>query len=139
MDDITKTYERLYRDLRSIPRSFPSDLQVRATGHFAPKREWVRRHFERTSFSFILEGRGEYRQDGRTWQVQSPCVIVQRPGVFLEHGPEGEWEELYINYFPELAPVFEARGLLPADKPVWYIRDSGSIRARTRSGPRARL
>lgn len=128
MDHPPRDKETRYRDLRAVARQFPSDLPVRAIGYIAMKRDWVRRTFDRLSLSFILKGNGEYRQGRRAWPVRAPGVIIQRPFTYLEHGPDGEWEELYVNYVPELVPRFEELHLLPVDRPVWYVHDLDMMR-----------
>jgi len=130
MDNITKGAETRYRDIRSAPRRFPNGLPVRAIGYIPVKRDWVRRTFDRLVFSFILSGEGEYRWGERVWPVRSPCVFFEYPGASLEYGPNGSWEELYINFVKELAPAIEARGLLALDRPVWQIHDAAAIRRR---------
>ncbi|MCX7806794.1 MAG: hypothetical protein N3A38_16645, partial [Planctomycetota bacterium] len=96
MDDPPIYGKPVYRDLRPLARHFPSRLQVRLIGYLPSKQGYVERAgSDRLSFSFILNGGGEYRQGLRTWPVQAPCVVVQRPGVAFRHGPKGEWEELY--------------------------------------------
>jgi AraC-like DNA-binding protein len=128
MDNPTKDRETRYRDLRAFVRRFPTGLPVRAIGYLPVKRDWVRRTFDRLSFSFILGGEGEYRLNGRTWPVQSPCVFIQYPGTTPEYGPRESWEELYINFVRELAPAAEARGLFALERPVWPVHDAGAIR-----------
>jgi len=105
-------------------------LPVRAIGYLPVKREWVRRSFDRLFFSFILSGDGEYLWKGRSWSVCGPCVLVGPPQVRLEYGPRGAWEELYVNYLPELAPAAKARGLIAPDRPVWTIHHAAAFRRR---------
>ncbi|MHC4915691.1 MAG: helix-turn-helix transcriptional regulator [Planctomycetota bacterium] len=129
MDNPLIDRETSYLDLRALARQFPGDLPVRAVGYFGAKHKWVRRcSSDRLSFSFILKGGGEYRQGRRALPVRAPGVIVQRPFVDLEHGPDGQWEELYVNYVPGLIPRFEELNLLPAERPVWYVHDPDMMR-----------
>jgi AraC-like DNA-binding protein len=130
MDRALKYWETCYRDLRRIPRRFPSGLPVRAVGYLPVKRDWVRRSFDRLFFSFILSGAGEYLWKGRSWEVRGPCVFIGPPQVRLEYGPRGSWEELYINYLPELVPAARARGLIAPDRPVWPIHHAPAFRRR---------
>jgi AraC-like DNA-binding protein len=130
MDNPPRDKEVRFRDLRPLPRRFPCGLPVRNIGYFAAKRIWVRKHFGWLSYSFILQGDGEYRRDGRTWAVRSPCVLMAPLGAYVEHGPKKEWEELYFNYLPEHVPAAEARGLVPTSEPVWSIHDGRRFRRR---------
>jgi AraC-like DNA-binding protein len=130
MDNPPRDTTTRFRDLRPAPRRFPSGLPVRTAGYFPAKRGWVRRRFEWLSFSFILQGEGEYRRDGRVWAVRSPCVLRASPGASVEHGPKETWEELYVNYAREAVPAAEARGLLPGDEPVWSVHDGRRFRRR---------
>ena len=130
MDKITRGIETRYRDIRSAVRHFPSGLPVRAIGYFPAKRDWVRRTFQRVSFMFVLRGDGEYRWGERRWTFEGPCAFVGYPGVYVEYGPTEEWEELYINYVPELSAAIETRRLLSRERPFWPIHDAGAIRRR---------
>lgn len=120
--------ETRYLDLRALPRHFPSRLPVRAIGYLRQKRQQVRKTADRLSFCFILKGSGEFRLGRRAWAVRAPAVLVQRPGQYVEHGPAGAWEELYVNYAREVEPAFDALHLLHADLPVWQAHDAALMR-----------
>ncbi|MBN1555136.1 MAG: helix-turn-helix transcriptional regulator [Phycisphaerae bacterium] len=116
--------------LESLPRQYPMELSVGNIGYLPRKREWVSHEFSSFNFSFILRGGGVYRKGGRTWAVNTPCVITQWPGLHVEYGPEDEWEELYLIYRAELQPSLEARRFADPDRPVWYVREAASLRRR---------
>lgn len=116
--------------LEPFPRQYPLETPIGSIGYIGRKREWVRHKFSTLNFSFILSGRGEYRFQGQAWAVETPCVITQWPGLHVEYGPEEIWEELYLIYRPELQPVLEARRFADIRRPVWYIRQTGSLRRR---------
>ncbi|HOX06702.1 MAG TPA: AraC family transcriptional regulator [Planctomycetota bacterium] len=128
MDNTTGGRKPVYRDLRRMARHYPTGLPVRALGYVPAKTDRVRRRYERLSFSFILTGRGEHIVGGRKRPVEGPCVLVNRPGVEQEFGPEGAWEEFYVNFAAEHAAAAEARGLFAPDRPVWPVHGAGALR-----------
>lgn len=132
MDHPPRSRETVYRDLRAAIRHFPSGMPVRAIGYLPAKQDRVRRSFQRLVFMFILDGEGDLILGGRTWPVKSPCVLLGLPDTYMDYGPAGQWEELYINYLTEHLPAVKARGLIPADKPVWEMHEPVGIRRRVR-------
>lgn len=108
-----------------LPRQFPHLLPVETIGYVPHKSGWVCHPFNSVNFSFIFSGCGEYRHPLGTWRVEAPCVITQWPGIYLEYGPDREWEELYLIYPQELEGAFRKRNLIQPEKPLWTINDPG--------------
>ena len=132
MDNSSRSAETVYRDMRAAVRHFSTGLPVRAIGYLPAKRDRVQRSFQRLVFMFILDGEGDLILGGRSWPIRSPCVVLGLPDTHLDYGPARKWEELYINYLTEHLPAAKARGLIPADKPVWQIHEPVAIRRRVR-------
>jgi AraC-like DNA-binding protein len=128
METAAKSMDRFSTYLGVLPRRFPHPAKVHTVGYMPHKRDWCDLAFPTMNFSFILKGSGHYEIAGRTYEVRSPCVITQWPGVHCKYGPSGEWEELYLIYPPEARAPLEASGLANLAKPVWYIRDPGPTR-----------
>jgi AraC-like DNA-binding protein len=132
MDFFTSNRETVYRDMRTVPRHFQSGLPVRAVGYLPVKRDRVLRTFQRLSFMFVLDGQGDLVLGGRTWPVKGPCVMMGLPNTYLDYGPAGKWEELYINYLTETLPAMRTRGLIPTDKCVWQVHEPTAMPRRVR-------
>jgi len=132
IDNFPKNTAIICRQLLAAKRRFPSDFPVRTVAYIPNKTLRLRTIKDRASFVFILKGCGEFSCDARTWPVEAPCVIVQPVGVPFELGPHKEWEELYINYAREKRALFEARGIVVPDRPVWQLHDAGLLRRRVR-------
>lgn len=107
-------------------------LPLQALGYIEHKQSWVRRSFETVNFSIILRGGGTYIHKGRKWRVTAPCVIMQRPGDFVEYGPEGPhafWTELFLIYPETLMENLRNSGLLPSRRLVWSIKNPAGVRS----------
>jgi AraC-like DNA-binding protein len=114
--------------LAPYPRLYPHPVQVQSIGHVPHKRDWIRHTFTSFNFSFILGGSGTYRLGGSLWPVKAPCVITQWPGLYVEYGPQPEWEELYLIYNAAAQPHFQATGFATPGNPVWYVQDPVPLR-----------
>ncbi len=116
--------------LLPLPRHFPQELQISSIGYIAQKRDWIRHTFDTFNYSFILRGRGRYRTEQREYEVRAPCVITQWPSVYVEYGPDRDWEEIYLVYQPALLDALIRRRLVAPAKPVWYLKDPSHTRAK---------
>ncbi|MES2309699.1 MAG: AraC family transcriptional regulator, partial [Verrucomicrobiota bacterium] len=81
-------------------RLHPSPFPLMGCAFVKNKDHEIRRAFNTCNFSLILRGRGEFRRAGKIWKVESPCVITQWPGEFVQYGPSvlETWSELYFIY-----------------------------------------
>lgn len=131
MDRLFKHMDFLVKHWGGYARHFPSSLPLTTLNYIDRKTIWMRSRFEVCAFSLILRGRGEFRRMGKVWAVQSPCVITQWPGEYLEYGPvEGEsWDECYLIYDAALMPRLHACKLVDPARPVWPINDMAAVRA----------
>lgn len=129
MDTLIKNMDFSVKHWAPYPRRFPSAFPV-VTAAFIEKDHWMRQTFLDCAFSLILRGRGEFHRNGKLWNVESPCVITQWPGEYLEYGPvDGTWDEVYIIYEPELMPKLQRCHLIDMERPVWPIHDLPSVNA----------
>jgi AraC-like DNA-binding protein len=117
----------LVKHWAAFSRQFPSPYPLLAMDFLPRKKDWVRRSFTTCSFSFILKGRGTYMRDGRVREVAAPCVLTEMPGEYLEYGPEGTWDEMYLSYAGELSGRFEQCRLANREEPVWPIGNPARV------------
>lgn len=112
-----------------FPRRHPSPFPLVTVQRDARKNHWVRHTFPSCNFSLILQGTGEYRCGSTVYPVQSPCVITQWPGQYLEYGPPpGQtWDELYLIYDSSLFGPLQRARLLRPDKPMWPILNIAAV------------
>ena len=117
--------ESWFYHMESSPRRYPEGKEVQSVGYIPHKRERIRHSFQTQNFSFILSGRGFYELDGKRLPVRAPMVITQSPGVPMNYGPDGEWEELFVIYPAKDFDYFQRRGLLEIR--LWKIQQHGEI------------
>lgn len=115
--------------LAPVPRRFPAAVRVGSVGHLPHKTARVDHGFPSWNFSFVLSGSGDYAVDHRSWALQPPCVITQRPGHHYRYGPPagGWWEELFMIYPPDQAAALEATGLMAPQRHWWPVGRSGRL------------
>lgn len=125
MDALFKNMDFSVNHWSPYPRLHPSTHPLMGCKLMRNKDHWVRHSFNTCNFSLILEGHGEFRRQGRIWKVESPCVITQWPGEWVEYGPPKEetWSELYFIYEASLFKQFRHSKLIDLNVPVWPIRD----------------
>ena len=120
MDTSSENMDFCFKDWRYLSRLSPSRFRVSTIG-FTRKtpQDWVRRRFNSTNFSFLLDGGGEFWVDGTLIPIEAPCVLVERPGAFLEYGPTstyGLWREVYLMYEQTEVEVFQQAGVVDPGK-----------------------
>ena len=98
-----------------IKRSFNTAPQVASVGWISRKTNRINLVFNSYNFSLILNGQGNYRYQGRLYEVNAPCVLTQWPGEMMDYGPETTWAEFYMIY-PE-AVVTARRLMMEPDTP----------------------
>ena len=121
----------LWFHVSDLPRAMPLPPMVRSTGYLPAKTLWIKRETQDVAFVFILKGRGRLRYGTRWFPIEAPCILTVWPGVYEEYGPEPEdasWEEVFMVYEPDLAPLFESWGIHPAQQPVWPIASVHTVR-----------
>ncbi len=111
-----------------LPRQVAHALPLRAFGFSAAKREWLDQVFNRVGFSFVVHGRGVYREDGREWLVEGPCVLRQRPGRHYQYGPNTVWEEFFLTYEADCERQFAAGAWAGVEMPVLRLADADLLR-----------
>ncbi|MES2310368.1 MAG: AraC family transcriptional regulator [Verrucomicrobiota bacterium] len=105
-------------------RNHPSFLPLQTIGFLPQKKEWVYQKFPTYNFSFILQGEGTYKFNGKTFRVQAPMVITQWPGAYLEYGPSKSsksWDEVYFIYESKSHPVIQKQGFMLNGQWGWPI------------------
>jgi AraC-like DNA-binding protein len=113
-----------------VPRLKRNVFPLITMGAVVDKQTWIDHRFRTVNFSFILRGGGRYEYQGRSYQVEAPCVLIQWPEEQVCYGPCGDWEtwdELYLLYPPEVAFALEQAQLLDRAFPVWPISDMAVI------------
>ncbi|MGF1679636.1 MAG: helix-turn-helix domain-containing protein [Candidatus Methylacidiphilales bacterium] len=106
------------------PRSFPSRLQIQTIGYLQHKTGWIRTSFNTLNFSFILSGGGRLNYHGKSHAVIAPCLMWQRPGIYMEYGPElphDHWSELYVVYAARTEVDFIENKMVRPDQPVTTV------------------
>ncbi len=116
-----------FKHIARISRRFKPRFPVQSIGYIQNKQQWIDFRFETCNFSFILNGRGTYKKDGKTWPVEAPCVLTQWPGEMQYYGPDTHWEELFIIFDGNLKSALLHCSFLSQNRPVWYIRDYAQI------------
>lgn len=114
-----------FSHIESAPRVFRNGQEAQSIGYFPRKKNWIKSSFLTQNFSFILSGHGFYELEGKLLPVRAPMVLTQSPGIEMNYGPEGEWEELYIIYPAKDFDYFTGRGLLKNS--LWKIQQHGEI------------
>ncbi|MFH1760964.1 MAG: AraC family transcriptional regulator [bacterium] len=107
--------------LAQYPRETHHGFPVVSIGYIKRKTLHITRTFNTQNFSFILKGTGTYKDCGKTYKVEAPCVITQQPGIPVDYGPDLWWEELYLIYDKIAVKTLNRRGLLVPDKNIWQI------------------
>lgn len=101
-------------------RLFPSRLRVHSADYLLQKNWWISTVLKFPSFSFVLDGHGEFRHRGRIWPIVAPCLMVEWPGDLFEYGPSPgrTWSEFYIKFEPDsLAHLLDC-GFIDKANPV---------------------
>ncbi len=90
----------IFKHCAPLQRRFPLLPEVESIGYLRHKKDIVKYEFGTCNFSFILNGRGFYYENGVKKEIHAPCVLLQWPNEKMNYGPnEGEtWEELYLIY-----------------------------------------
>ncbi len=119
--------EVFFKHIAHISRRFKPRFPVQSIGYIHKKQEWIDFRFDTCNFSFILNGRGIYKKDGKTWTVEAPCVLTQWPGEMQQYGPDTHWEELFVIYDGNLKSALLHCSFFSKNRPVWYISDYAQI------------
>jgi len=130
MEAIFKNMDFLIKHWAPYSRKFPAPFHLVSMDFVRKKNHWTRHRFNTCNFSLVLRGRGEFRRLGKTWKVESPCVITQWPGEYVEYGPlslEEGWDELYLIYQKSDFGRLRKNGLIDVDLPVWPITDPENL------------
>lgn len=112
---------RFFHYLEAIERRVHIAPHVTSVGYLLDKHKWERGYFKHSAFSFILEGRGEYRRFGKIWQVEAPCVLTQWGGDEIEYGPHDTWRELFVSYRGGAIDQLITGDYLDSDRPTWAV------------------
>ena len=124
MDALFKNMDFSINHWNPYPRLHPSPFPLIGCNLLKAKDHWTRNAFQTCNFSLILQGRGEFRRQEKVWKVESPCVITQWPGEFVEYGPHDRetWSELYFIYKASLFNEFQCSQLIDLKVPVWPMK-----------------
>ncbi len=119
----------LVKHWRAFSRKFPFPCTLDRMDYIEGKAHWIDRTFQSCNFSFILKGSGEFRQGGRVYQVQAPCVITQWPDDPVAYGPPPAqtWDELYLIYGRDSQDYLRARGFFHEERRIWSIANMKSL------------
>lgn len=117
----------LNKHLAGIKRSFNAAPQVNSIGWVSHKDVRVNRTFNSYNFSLILNGHGNYRYQGKMYEVNAPCVLTQWPGEMMDYGPETTWEEFYMIYPESAGTSLRERKLFKDGMFMWNIGEAGHI------------
>lgn len=121
MESSGKNMEKTVTHLQAAPRAHRHALPVAALFYEERKARQIDRVFGSCNFSFLLAGRGFYRNREGHRAVAAPCVFIQRPGVHHEYGPDGTWAEFSILYQADLEPRLVELGYLRRRYDFWPI------------------
>jgi len=109
--------------LDTIPRLIKSELTVRSFGVKPSSAVRLEDDFRRYGFAFIINGRGDFWEDGRHWEVRAPAVIHHRPGHHYIQQPDPVWDEFYLTFSESFRPVMERPPWNLFSAPVLYLRE----------------
>lgn len=118
----------LFRYVGHMSRQVAHALPMRSFGYVSAKRDWVKRFFEYYAFSFIIQGQGTYREDGREWRFAGPCVLLQRPGHSYDYGPDDTWEEFFVTYDADCRACFTGNDWEALKVPVISLKRVNLLR-----------
>jgi AraC-like DNA-binding protein len=122
--------EKIFRYYRSVKRQFNTSLPVVFAGIITGKDYRVDRAADLLGYSFIDRGRGSLTFEGKTYDIQAPCVIIQYPGIQQQYGPNrGEtWDEIFFSYSPENISHLQWKGYLSAKNVYgWEINNYETV------------
>jgi AraC-like DNA-binding protein len=114
--------------LNEIKRTFCCNINLHKIGHLPHKDYWVRFAQNTFNFGFIVEGNGNYIYQGREYPITAPCVILQRPGEYVEYGPDTWWDEVYFVYDRSHEAYIHNSGLANPDVHVWNVQRADEVR-----------
>jgi AraC-like DNA-binding protein len=118
----------IYQFTGRLPRLVPHALPVRAFGFQTAKSDWIDKRFEVIAYSFVIHGRGSYREESNEWPVEGPCVLRQRPGRHYRYGPRTHWEEFYVTYEADCQSRLDMTEWQMTAPPVIRLGDPSSLR-----------
>ena len=113
---------------RHLPRQMPHALPVRTFGFHTAKSEWIVKRFEMVAYSFVIHGRGVYREGESEWQIEGPCVLRQWPGRSYQYGPHTHWEEFYVTYDAGCQHQLDMAGWSASAPPVIRLGSPDTLR-----------
>lgn len=117
----------LAKHVAGIKRVFNTAPPVDSVGWMSQKNSRVNWIFNSYNFSLILRGNGNYRYQGKLYEVKAPCVLTQWPGEIMDYGPETTWEEFYMIYPESAGAVLRERKLFKDGMFTWNIGEAGHI------------
>jgi AraC-like DNA-binding protein len=113
--------------LDTLPRRHPYHLPVKIIAYDPHKTVRVRHRFDTYNYSLIPNGGGYYKRGREVFVVRPPFMFTAVPGEWIEYGPDGHWEEIFMVYDPESLPELARAGF--TDVRAWSISHPGSIGA----------
>ena len=111
----------------SAKRMFHLLPQVSTVGFLPEKEELINHSFQSCNFSFILQGKGEYRLKGKCYEVKAPCMLIQMPGEVMHYQPDPAWSEMFFIYPAETYPIWSEAGLLDPENPVREMKNANLV------------
>ena len=117
----------LNKHIAGIKRSFNTAPQIASVGWLRHKTNRIKRVFNSYNFSLILNGCGNYRYQGKLYEVNAPCVLTQWPGEMMDYGPETAWEEFYMIYPESAGAALRERKLFKDGMFMWNISETRHI------------
>ena len=111
--------------LDTFARRHPYHLPVKIIAYDPDKTKTVRHRFDTYNFSLILHGQGFYKRGKELWRIRPPFMFTATPGVWVEYGPETQWEEIFIVYDSGSLARLRAAGY--TDAKAWSISSPGNI------------
>jgi AraC-like DNA-binding protein len=117
----------LTKHIAGIKRSFNTAPQINSVGWMSRKTNRINMIFNSYNFSLILNGHGNYRYQGKLYEVNAPCVLTQWPGEMMDYGPETTWEEFYMIYPESAGTALRERKLFKDGLFMWNISETRHI------------
>lgn len=117
----------LAKHFAGIKRIFNTAPPIDSVGWMSQKNSRVNWIFNSYNFSLILRGNGNYRHQGKLYEVNAPCIVTQWPGEMMDYGPVTTWDEFYIIYPESAGSVLRERKLFKDGMFIWNIGESGHI------------
>lgn len=104
-------------NLEELVRVMPHFPMVKSFGVKPGWENKIQREFDIFSYSFIVKGEGYYIKDEKRWEIEAPCILIQKPNHYYKYRAYGSWDEFYIVYDKDYSSYFDSSYWKEVNKP----------------------